>query len=178
MRPVFFADFKDTNLRREQEAFLWGSDLLVIPKWSKNPAIPKGIWEQFALEDSKEVDTIQPILKMRGGSIIPLTNRAIQSTSDYRSDSLELLVCLDENQNAEGKIYVDKGDGFDYKNGDYEMTSLLVRKVNNNSLSFKAIQTGGKRKHPGRYYRIALVTDKGILYKNWTQSSSFSIKLD
>lgn len=34
MQPVFMSDVKDTTLRREQECFLFGPDLLIIPRWS------------------------------------------------------------------------------------------------------------------------------------------------
>ena len=33
MRPVFFADPKDTLLRAEEQAFLIGENLLVVPEW-------------------------------------------------------------------------------------------------------------------------------------------------
>lgn len=44
MRPVFFADVADTTLRKEQQAFMLGQDLLIIPRWAKDAKLPKGNW--------------------------------------------------------------------------------------------------------------------------------------
>ena len=43
MRPLFFHDSKAHYLRTEQGNFLIGSDLLVIPKWNKEGAIPSEV---------------------------------------------------------------------------------------------------------------------------------------
>ena len=45
MAPVFFADPKDQALRSEEQAFMLGTDILVIPAFAKNPSLPKGIWD-------------------------------------------------------------------------------------------------------------------------------------
>ena len=50
MRPVFFADPKDLSLRAEEEAFLIGDNLLIIPAYAKQPALPKGIWKELSLD--------------------------------------------------------------------------------------------------------------------------------
>ena len=55
MRPLFFHDSKAHYLRSEQENFLLGGDLLIIPKWSENGAIPEGNWRDVSIngENSK-----------------------------------------------------------------------------------------------------------------------------
>lgn len=35
------------NLRAEQQAYLIGNDLLVIPRWSESPVLPKDGWNLF-----------------------------------------------------------------------------------------------------------------------------------
>ena len=47
MRPLFFHNSKAHYLGSEQENFLLGGDLLIIPKWSENGAIPEGNWRMF-----------------------------------------------------------------------------------------------------------------------------------
>lgn len=95
MRPVFFADPKDTLLRAEEQAFLIGENLLVVPEWAQNPALPKGIWRNLSLIPGDDKDSYQAKLKIRGGAIIP-TGKIIQNTNEKSLDPLTLLVCLDE----------------------------------------------------------------------------------
>ena len=75
MRPLFFADIKDTTLRREEQSFLLGEDLMVTPKWAKNSAMPKGDWRTISIagEDSRN-DKYQPDVKIREGAIVPVGN--------------------------------------------------------------------------------------------------------
>ena len=40
MKPVFFADPKDLSLRSEEQAFLLGENLLVVPRWASNVDLP------------------------------------------------------------------------------------------------------------------------------------------
>ncbi|MCS3025169.1 glycoside hydrolase family 31 protein [Bacteroides xylanisolvens] len=71
MAPVFFADPKDESLRAEEQAFMLGTDLLIIPAFAKNPSLPKGIWENLSLVKGDTKGKYQAKLKVRGGSIIP-----------------------------------------------------------------------------------------------------------
>ena len=114
MRPVFFADPKDTLLRAEEQAFLIGENLLVVPEWAKNPALPKGIWRNLSLIPGDDKDSYQAKLKIRGGAIIP-TGKIIQNTNEKSLDPLTLLVCLDEKGEAHGTLYWDEGDNWSYK---------------------------------------------------------------
>lgn len=108
MRPVFFADPKDTLLRAEEQAFLIGENLLVVPEWAQNPALPKGIWRNLSLIPGDDKDSYQAKLKIRGGAIIP-TGKIIQNTNEKSLDPLTLLVCLDEKGEAHGTLYWDEG---------------------------------------------------------------------
>jgi alpha-glucosidase len=177
MRPVFFADVKDTTLRKEQEAFLWGNDLLIIPKWAKKPALPSGIWRTVSItgEDSKN-DAYQPDLKLRGGAIVPLT-QIIQSTADYKTDSLTLLVCFDKQQNAEGKLYSDAGEGFSYKNGDFELMTFKAKLKGVDQVSLECEHSEGNLKDKNRHYRIGVVSENNIVYSGWEKGSLIEFKL-
>ena len=104
MQPVFFADPKDPDLRGEDQAFLFGPDLLVVPRWAESPKLPKGIWRDVSLLDgTSEQDGYQPALKIRGGAILPL-GKVVQNTSENSFDPLTLLVCLDEKGQARGSL--------------------------------------------------------------------------
>ncbi len=71
MRPVFFADPKDLSLRAEEEAFLIGDDLLIIPAFANHPNLPKGIWRELSLVEGDKQNKYQAKIKLRGGSIVP-----------------------------------------------------------------------------------------------------------
>lgn len=65
MEPVFFADPKDLRLRSEQQAFLLGDNVLVIPAFAENPVLPYGIWENMTLIDGEYSDKYQAKLKTK-----------------------------------------------------------------------------------------------------------------
>lgn len=178
MRPVFFADVTDTTLRSEEEAFMWGDDLLIIPQWSEDPGLPGGIWRSVSLlDDDAENDGYQPELKQRGGSIIPV-GPVIQSTAEFRTDSLTLLVCLDKDSTATGSLYVDKGEGFDYRNGDFEEDFFRAGKSGENKITVTCETTGKRQTQEQRYYRIGLVTGSGIVYSGWQKCNTISMTVD
>lgn len=131
MAPVFFADVSDASLRDEDNVFLIGDDLLVIPSIAENPTLPKGIWEPLSLVKGDNKGVYQAALKVRGGSIIPIGQMA-ESLDGYVPDPLTLIVCLDEEGKASGQLYWDAGDGWDFENGEYAL------------ISFKAHSNGGK----------------------------------
>jgi alpha 1,3-glucosidase len=58
-------------------------------------------------------------LLMQGGHIIPRKDRPRRSSGLMRWDPYTLLVVLDSQGNAQGELYVDDGESFDYKEGAY-----------------------------------------------------------
>ena len=177
MRPVYFADVKDTTLRKEDEAFLWGNDLLIVPKWSENPSLPKGIWRSVSIvgEDS-ENDPYQPDVKLRGGAIVPM-GQIIQSTAEYNLDSLTLLVNLDVNMLAKGNLYSDEGDGFGYKEGKFTLAEFDAAVTSQNTLKISIAKSDGNLPVPDRYYRVALVDGEGMRYSGWIYGKDLEIPL-
>ena len=176
MRPVFFADITDKSLRSEDEAFMWGDDLLIVPQWSEDPQLPEGIWNDILLlGNDLENDGYQPNLKQRGGSIIPVGS-VIQSTEEFKTDSLTLLVCLDENNSATGTLYVDKGEGFDYRDGEFEVDIFKAEKTGENTITIKCEVEGKKQTKKQRFYQIGLVTNSGVNYSDWQNSNTVIIR--
>lgn len=143
MSPLFFANPQDLRLRTEQEAFLLGEDLLVIPAFSENPTLPFGIWEEVNLIEGEKQDKYQAKLKLKGGSILPV-GKIVQSTNENSLDVLTLVVCLDENGKAKGRLYSDSGDGWSFQCGDYGLLNFSAER-DMNMVNVKLIGKEGNR---------------------------------
>lgn len=162
MRPVFFADPKDTLLRAEEQAFLIGENLLIVPESAQNPALPKGIWRNLSLIPGDDKDSYQAKLKIRGGAIIP-TGKIIQNTNEKSLDPLTLLVCLDEKGEAHGTLYWDEGDNWSFKDGNYSFQHFTAIRTADNKVQVKITQKKGKYITENNDMAIVkIITDKGI----------------
>lgn len=142
MSPVFFADPHDLRLRAEEETFLLGDNLLVIPSFAKQPALPSGIWEDLHLVNGEDADACQAKLKIRGGSIIP-AGEIIQNTNEKSFSPLTLYVCPDKNGKATGQLYWDAGDGYNCLSGGYSLLSFQAT-VSSNSARVRLSSIKGK----------------------------------
>lgn len=168
MQPLFFADITDTTLRKEEASFLFGPDILVEPAWVTNPVKPKGKWTRFQLEDELlDTSRVQPTLYLREGAMLPLTSRLIQSTREFRTDSLNVLVSPNAAGYASGEIYLDAGEGFDYQQGDYEVLSLRYQANKNGQAMLTCEQTAGNAGKRLRWFRIGVVGEGGVKYSEW-----------
>ncbi|MHC4133251.1 MAG: TIM-barrel domain-containing protein [Planctomycetota bacterium] len=57
MRPAFFADIEEiTFLRKEQQAFMLGGDLFIVPKWAENPITPGWVEEDSQVGEEEEAE--------------------------------------------------------------------------------------------------------------------------
>lgn len=176
MRPVFFADPKDLSLRSEDQAFLIGDNLLVIPAWAEQPSLPKGNWKNISFVAGEQNDKFQATLKMRGGSIIP-TGKPIQSTTENSLDPLTLWVCLDEEGKATGNLYWDAGDGWSFKKGDFCLQQFAAVEKNG-KVTVKLANKKGKRKLENRNMAVVKVlTDKGVKQASGNLEEGIEIKL-
>jgi len=176
MRPVFFADPKDTTLRKEDQVFLVGNDIMVIPKWAVNPVLPKGIWRTASIAgENSTTDKYQADVKVKGGAIIPM-GRIIQNTTQYSLDSLTLLVSLDKNGKAGGTLYEDAGDGFQYRKGEY-LISAFTAVQSGSSVKVTIKNVEGKLKPANRNYKVCIVTDRKPIEGAWTKSTGITVQL-
>ncbi|MFD2825701.1 TIM-barrel domain-containing protein [Leeuwenhoekiella polynyae] len=171
MRPTFFADIQDENLREEQQSFLLGENLLVIPRWAEDLKMPEGDWQDIAFEETD--DTYQAIVKLRDGAIVPM-GPVIQSTEDYSTKKLTLLINPDKSGNAFGSLYDDAGEGFGYQDGDYAILDFSAFKTAENTLKVSVKQTEGTRK-TAREFRIGLVKDNQIIYSDWSSQNELTL---
>jgi alpha-glucosidase len=176
MRPVFFADSKDTTLRKEDQAFLVGDNLLIIPKWAVNPSLPKGNWRTISITgENSAADKYQSDVKIRAGAIIPL-GKIIQNTTQFSLDSLTLIVSLNKNGEATGSMYEDAGDGFQYQKGEYLVSGFTARQVG--SVVKVDISTKeGNLKPQSRKYKVIVVNDRKLIESDWIPKDSITVKI-
>lgn len=172
----FFADPKDLSLRAEEEAFLIGDNLLIIPAYAKQPALPKGIWKELSLVKGDNSEKYQAKIKIRGGSIIP-TGKIIQNTTENSLDPLTLLVCLDEQGKADGSMYWDAGDGWAFKKGDYSQQVFKAEKQGDKVI-VKLTSEKGKFKTENKNMAIVkVITDQGVCQASGSLVEGIEVKL-
>lgn len=160
MQPTFFADPQDTSLRTEDSTFLFGSDLLIVPRWADKPAIPKGAWRLISLVGEDSSDPYQPDVRIRDGAIVPV-GEIIQSTTDYSLENLTLYVSLDENGQANGRLYHDAGDGYGYQNQEFAIAQFSAKKKGNKvDVSLEDVE--GDYPLGIKNIEVVLVTDDGV----------------
>ena len=176
MRPVFFADPKDLSLRAEEEAFLIGDDLLIIPAFANHPNLPKGIWRELSLVEGDKQNKYQAKIKLRGGSIVP-TGKIIQNTNEKSLDPLTLLVCLDSQGQAKGTMYWDAGDGWTFKKGDYSQQTFTAEKDGNTVIVRLADQKGKYKTENNNMAVVKVITEQGIYHASGDLPEGIEIKL-
>ncbi|XP_019182231.1 PREDICTED: uncharacterized protein LOC109177350 isoform X2 [Ipomoea nil] len=167
--PTFFADLKDPELRKLENSFMLGP-LLVYASSQQDKDVdqvqkklPKGIWLSFDFEDSHPD---LPVLYLQGGSIIP-TGLPYQHVGEANlTDDLTLLVALDEQGKAEGSLYEDDGDGYDYTNGSYLLTTYIAERQSS-VVTLKVAKTEGLWKRPKRRLHVKLLLGKGAMLDAW-----------
>jgi len=177
MRPVFFADPTNLLLREEDEAFLVGGDLLVVPQWADQPALPSGIWRKIYITGAFfQDDPYQPQILQRGGSIIPLA-QPMQSTAQFQPDSVTLLVSPDEEKLATGILYADAGEGWGYLDGDYMISGFEAIPVAPDTLLLTCNSLEGEWDVSNRKYRVGVVTNYDVFYSDWTSDTLIKLWL-
>ena len=179
-RPVFFADPANLSLRSEDHAFLIGADVLVLPRLTDGDAhvfqTPSGIWREITLvgEDTAQMPEL-PVLKIRGGAIVPL-GRIVQSTAQAQLEPLTLLVSLDIEGRALGSLYEDDGDGYGYRQGDYLLTSYEAERVGD-AVELRIASEEGSRPRPERTIEVIVVTDSGNFQQMGPETSTIVVPL-
>ncbi|HRX86425.1 MAG TPA: glycoside hydrolase family 31 protein [Phycisphaerae bacterium] len=176
-RPVFFADPADPALRSEDVAFLLGADLLVVPNVTENaaaapaPALPGGIWRTLALVgENSAADVNQPDLRLRGGAILPL-GPVMEYTNEQPLSPLTLMISLDASGYAEGTLYEDDGDGWDFLAGDYRLARYTATR-SGNTVTVQVADVEGTRPTPTRPVTIQVVTDSGTFTATGADTSA------
>ena len=159
MRPLFLADPADPALRKEQRAFMVGPDLLVVPSWAKDAPRPRGAWLRFSLVEGELADPLQAALYLRAGAILPL-GPEVQSTMDAPEGASSLLVALDPEGRATGRLYHDGGDGFSYRTGDFRLATFEAT-GKEGPLALRLANAQGTRKAPAHPVQVLLLGKDG-----------------
>ncbi|XP_058777569.1 uncharacterized protein LOC131651863 isoform X2 [Vicia villosa] len=167
--PTFFADTKDPSLRKLENSFLLGP-VLVYASTIRNQgldklevALPKGIWLGF---DFSDAHPDLPALYLKGGSIIPVGLPLQHVGEASPSDELTLLVALDEYGKAEGFLFEDDGDGYEFTKGNYLLTHY-VAELHSSVVTVSVHKTEGSWKRPTRRLHIQLLLGGGATLDTW-----------
>lgn len=182
MRPVFMADEKDLSLRSEQRVYMLGDDLMVIPRWASEPALPHGDWDVIPFEaydkngdfDSTD-DGYQAFVALRPGSIVPVAE-LFQNTEEYNTDRLTLLVNPDADGRASGTMYEDDKDGFGYRHGEFAEYSFSASTDTRGLVTVSMSRTDGTKDYGTKTLRLGIVYDGKVVYSDWVEGTSASVK--
>jgi lysosomal alpha-glucosidase len=151
VRPLFFEFPTEQDAYKNDDQFLWGSSLMILPVLHEhvtkiNAYFPNNVWYLYEANDqnisitgtihSKEGHQIEldaPIDKInvaiRGGSILPVLPPKT-TTTETRKQNFTLLVALDEKENAKGELFWDDGDTLKpIDNGIYTLVGFNSVKV-------------------------------------------------
>ncbi|OVA18457.1 Glycoside hydrolase [Macleaya cordata] len=167
--PTFFADPKDPRLRRVENSFLLGPLLVhasTLPDQGSDrllPVLPKGIWLRFDFDDSHPD---LPTLYLQGGSIIPVGPPLKHVGEANVTDDLTLIVALDQHGKAEGFIFEDEGDGYEFNEGGYLLT-YYVAELQSSVVTIIVSKTEGSWRRPNRHLHIQLLLGGGAMADAW-----------
>lgn len=137
LRPISFLDQHDAETLHRMEEFCMGDHLLVCPVSEQGAKrrgvyLPQGDWFDFhtgqLYEGGQEyvVDAALDRIPMfvRGGGVLPL-GPVMQYTNEKPLERLDLRVHYAEGE-TESFVYLDTGDGYDYKDGIYRLSTFTV----------------------------------------------------
>jgi alpha-glucosidase len=167
--PTFFADPKDPNLRTNENSFMLGPLLIYASTTSDKGVhqlehtLPKGIWQSFDFDDTHPD---LPALYLQGGSIIPFGLPYQHIGEANPTDDLSLLVALDDNGKAEGILFEDNGDGYEFSEGKYLLTTY-VAELKSSVVTLKISKTEGSWPRPNRRLHVQILLGSGAMVDGW-----------
>ncbi|XP_026406410.1 uncharacterized protein LOC113301799 isoform X2 [Papaver somniferum] len=167
--PTFFADPKDPKLRSIEYSFLLGP-LLVHASTSLDQGsdgllhvLPKGIWLSFDFDDSHPD---LPTLYLQGGTMIPVGPPVQHVDEASATDDLSLIVALDQHGKAEGVLYEDEGDGYEFREGGYLLT-YYAAELQSSVVTIKVSKAEGSWTRPKRHLHVQLLLGGGAMVDAW-----------
>lgn len=163
MRPVFLADPTDRSLRSEENAFLFGPDLLIVPSWASPAALPRGAWKSLPLVTGDD-GAYHPAVRLRPGALVAVGPEQ-QYVDQSPLDPLTLYVNFDGQGEAHGNLYEDEGDGFAYREGGYRRTTWKARKRSDGQTVLEIPEREGNWPEAVRSVQIAELTgDRQVVW--------------
>jgi oligosaccharide 4-alpha-D-glucosyltransferase len=134
MRPLFFLNDKDTNLRKANEQYLWGDQVMIVPITASRQAektyyIPDGVWTNLNSLDTlhggrwytdRSLEIRQIPIWAKAGAFIP-QSPVMMRTDDYDLKPLDVIY-LPSNEKSTYELFEDDGqDARSIQNKKYEL---------------------------------------------------------
>lgn len=159
----------DPWLRANENSFLLGPLLIYASTMSDHGVdqlehkLPKGIWLSFDFDDS---NPDLPAMYLQTGSIVPFGPPYQHVGEANPTDDLSLLVALDENGKAEGVLFEDDGDGYEYTKGGFLLTTYAAE-LQSAVVTVRVLKIEGSWKRPNRRIHVHLLLGKGAMIDAW-----------
>ena len=135
VRPLFIEFPDDAEAHGNEDSFMLSNSILVTPITDEDdetitrPELP-GIWYNFQTGKNEQEVDVKSVLSypvfIRGGSIVPTFIEAGNSTYEAFRKPMKLIIALDEQKKASGKVYLDDGNTFGFENGEYILRQFIV----------------------------------------------------
>ena len=133
MRPLWVAYPADKRTWDMDKQFMAGGDLMIAPVYTQGATTRHvyfpgtapwyDVTEGVSYAGGTETTVAAPIDRIpayqRGGSIVPRQMRARRSSSQMTHDPFTLTIAPDGAGEAVGRLYLDSGDGYEYRSGAY-----------------------------------------------------------
>jgi alpha-glucosidase len=140
IKPISWYDQQDTDTLYRADEFIVGNHILVCPVLEPNATsryvyLPKGHWYHYwtgeRLSGGREIQApalLEEIpMYIRAGAVIPFYPVS-QFVGEKPVDQLHLKVYLGEEE-LTSCLYEDAGEGYDYKNGIYNLKQFTTVKI-------------------------------------------------
>ncbi|VDK20034.1 unnamed protein product [Anisakis simplex] len=164
MRPLWAEFPDDENALDEEREWLVGPALLVRPVMEPDvttislylPGRRNVMWYDWATNKPKPAPgavyvngSMESVPRLqRGGTIIPVRERIRRASTLMRNDPITLYIAASYNKDnlANGTIYMDDGETFNYKKGEYLYWAFIYKKVSDQlyTITAKNLDKNGK----------------------------------
>ncbi|KAH9643481.1 hypothetical protein HF086_001427 [Spodoptera exigua] len=124
MRPLFQEYPKEEDTYTIDDQYLLDSeiDCTLFYKFKTKKALWAAVKSSFFIETNQAAPKI-PVFQ-RGGAIVLRKERVRRSSALMADDPYTIVVALDINGTAEGSLYIDDGETYEYKNNKYIYAKL------------------------------------------------------
>ncbi|MBR9760352.1 DUF4968 domain-containing protein [bacterium] len=186
LRSLVNLDQNDTECHGRMEEFSLGTDLLTCP--ISDPEIegrwfylPGGTWYDFwngnkmdgGDEVWRDVPLDETILYVRGGSILPLA--PVRMNSSVPLSHMELHLYPDQGS-AEGSLYEDSGEGYDYRDEKGSVSKRLRLERTANGMTLSQSRVGEFTPEYFEYHLVIHGTDLEVTQVSIDGGDVFQIK--
>ncbi|KXX67647.1 TIM-barrel domain-containing protein [Flammeovirga sp. SJP92] len=163
LRPLFVEESNNASLQNLSDTYMWGDAYLVAPITEKGGRerklyLPKGhtwyhLWTNEKYEGGNWVTVDAPLKDLpvfvKGGSIIPLATKNLQSTNEYTSEELTFQIWKDKEMKENKRVmFADDGKSrSSIDNQQYQLLSVAT-KLSKKGMEVTLSQTGDYKGAP------------------------------